>query len=394
MRRPFFHKLTPSLFLIAVAGCGNSSTEVDVRALSISPDQGLVVGVSGTTLFMAAAVDASGMQIDIAGAEWSVGDAGVARIDGRGMVTGVTPGTTDVTVRYGGRSATANLEVYVPVSVAEYLPGVSYFGRNDYVEYIPGELPVILSAPHGGGLKPSEIPNRNYGTIGADRNTAELTYAVRDALIELTGYAPHIVVSHLHRVKLDPNREIEEAAQGDAFAEYAWNEFHRWIQLARINVHVRGEGMYFDMHGHGHAAERLELGYLLSSEELNGTDASLDGLSIVQRTSIRELGRDTAIRFSALLRGPTSLGGMLEDEGILSVPSPSVPSPGGDPYFSGGFNTQEYGSRSDTELVSGIQLEHHYPGLRDTDENRRAYAAKLALVIQRFMLEHIGFFEP
>ena len=36
-------------------------------------------------------------------------------------------------------------------------------GSDDYVTYMPGELPVILSAPHGGRLKPEHLPNRTVG---------------------------------------------------------------------------------------------------------------------------------------------------------------------------------------------------------------------------------------
>ena len=67
---------------------------------------------------------------------------------------------------------------------------------------------------------------------------------------------------------------------------------------------------------------------------------------------------------------------------------------GDDPYFTGGYSTQRHGSMTDAELISGIQLEHHYDGIRDTDENRRAYAEILARVIRDYMLEHIGYFEP
>ena len=36
--------------------------------------------------------------------------------------------------------------------------------ESEYVEYIQGEgLPVILSAPHGGELRPSSIPDRDAG---------------------------------------------------------------------------------------------------------------------------------------------------------------------------------------------------------------------------------------
>ncbi|SVE16438.1 uncharacterized protein METZ01_LOCUS469292, partial [marine metagenome] len=98
--------------------------------------------------------------------------------------------------------------------------------------------------------------------------------------------------------------------------------------------------------------------------------------------------------FSELLRGPKSLGGFLGDEGVRSIPSPGDPSPGSDLYYTGGYNTREHGSLSLAEIISGIQLEHQYPGLRDSDANRRVYAAQLASAIRLFMVEHFGFFEP
>ena len=380
-----------SLLLLA---CGNGTTAPDVGTLAVTPEVGLAVGVGGTMRFLATTTGATGAPLSAGDATWTSADPGIATVDDRGLATGVSAGVTTVTASLGSEMADARLEVYVPDPVGTYLPGLSYFGRNDYVEYIPGELPVILSAPHGGSLEPEEIPNRTFGVLGSDRNTAELTLAVRDALIDLTGAAPHVVISRLHRVKLDPNREIVEAAQGDPFAENAWNEFQSYIEGARARVGSSGEGMYFDMHGHGHPADRLELGYLLSASTLNQPDAALNSLTIVQMTSLREIGRDSPIDFSLVLRGPTSLGGFLEAEGVPVVPSPGVPSPGTDPYFSGGYNTRQHGSRGDGEIISGIQIEHHYPGLRDTDANRRAYADHLAVAIRSFMLAHIGRFEP
>ena len=76
------------------------------------------------------------------------------------------------------------------------------------------------------------------------------------------------------------------------------------------------------------------------------------------------------------------------------MPSPEAPGPGSAPYFRGGYNTREHGSVTDGEVVSGIQIEHHYSGIRDTAENRAEYAARAARVIRAFMLEHYGFFEP
>ena len=36
-----------------------------------------------------------------------------------------------------------------------YTAGEKYFGRKEYTEYIAGNLPLIISVPHGGHLKPA-----------------------------------------------------------------------------------------------------------------------------------------------------------------------------------------------------------------------------------------------
>lgn len=383
------------LSLIVVATCGEGPTASDVQGVAISPAAGLAVGLGSDVRFSASTIDRDGNSTATNADDWTVTDSGIATIDGSGLASAISEGVTTVTATVAGVSASATLEVFVPAEVTEYLPGTSYLGRNGYAEYIPGSLPVILSAPHGGSLTPAEIPDRTFGVTGGDRNTAELTLAVREALVDATGHAPHVIISHLHRVKLDPNREIVEAAQEDAFAERAWEEFQEFIETARVTVTGDfGGGMYFDMHGHGHQKNRLELGYLLGSDRLNGPDASLNALSVVEMTSVREIGRTRAATFSEVLRGAKSLGGFLEAQGVPVLPSPSDPQPMGDPYFTGGYNTRRHGSFDDTELVSGIQIEHHFPGVRDTDQNRRAYAARLAAAIRSFVIEYFGFFEP
>ncbi len=380
--------------MLIACGGGDNPTEPSVATLDVNPDAVLLVGVGDGARYVAIARDANGMIVS-ASPRWSIDNTAVATIDESGFVTSVAAGLATVTATIGGASGTARLEVFVPRRILEYEPGQHYYGRKDYVEYIPGELPVILSSAHGGALTPSEIPNRTFGVLLNDRNSLELTMAMRQALLDLTGQAPHVILSHLHRSKLDANREIVEAAQENPYAELAWTEFQEWIKVARAEVAATfGKGLYFDIHGHGHDIDRLELGYLLSSDELNRADAALNSLEVVAQTSIRDLGRTSPIPFSQLLRGPTSFGGLLQDEGVPSVPSPAAPGPGDAPYFRGGYNTREHGSVTDAEVVSGIQIEHHYGGIRDTPENRAEYAARAARVIRAFMLEHYGFFEP
>ena len=77
------------------------------------------------------------------------------------------------------RSPTSPPTPTPPVATV-YTPGQSYFGRNGYVEYIAGNAPVILTAPHGGTLTPASIPDRTAAACGGsattvtDLNTAEL----------------------------------------------------------------------------------------------------------------------------------------------------------------------------------------------------------------------------
>jgi len=388
---------SPSCALLLALAIATTACEepagIEVRQIRIFPDVALVL-LGDTEIFTLQALGSAGAAASAAGVQWSTTDATVASVSGNGFVRGIAAGEVLLIAQLASAADTVRVEVYDPPDHEVFEAGVSYFGRRNYVEYIPGELPVVLSAPHDGGLGPLEIANRKSGTLVRDQNTLQLTLEVREALIELTGQAPHVVLSHLNRAKLDPNREIVEAAQGNPFAERAWTEYHDFIGSARSAIATGGEGMYFDMHGHGHAIERVELGYLLTRDDLNRSDASISSLSYVLRSSIREIGRDSPVQFAEVLRGPVSFGGMLEAGGVPAIPSPTSPMPGDDPYFTGGYSTRQHGSLFDSELVSGIQLEHHFRGLRDTDLNQRRYAAILSRVIRDYMLQHMGYFEP
>lgn len=394
LERACRRRTAPIALGLAFAACGDGGTGPTAVRVNLSPDEALLVRVAETQDFVAVAVDASGNKVREPPV-WSVSDPDVVAVVSGGVVTAVGSGTAFVSASVGGATGTARVEVYLPEKVETYQPGKSYWGRQGYAEYVPGSLPLILSAGHGGDLRPGEIPTRTYGTTRADLNTRQLTFEVRDAFLDLYGFAPHVVISHLHRSRLDPNREIVEAAQGNIYAEHAYGEYHEMIRVARRRVELdSGSGLYIDMHGHSHAIQRLELGYLLTAEELNGSDASLDQLAVVARSSIRDLGRDSELPFSALLRGPTSLGGYLTAEGVAAVPGPADPGPGPHPYWRGGYSTRLHGSAEDGEVVSGVQFEHHWDGMRDTPESRSAYAPRFARSVRSFMLTHYGFFEP
>jgi hypothetical protein len=53
----------------------------------------------------------------------------------------------------------------------------------------------------------------------------------------------------IFRSKLDPNREIKEAAQRDPLAEKAYNIYHDYITDARTTLGESGPGLILDIHG-------------------------------------------------------------------------------------------------------------------------------------------------
>jgi hypothetical protein len=265
------------------------------------------------------------------------------------------------------------------------VPGTTYLGRNGYIEFIAGDGPIILSAPHGGSLVPAEIPDRTVGTTVTDSNTDPFARAIAAAILAGSGRRPHLVIARLRRTKLDANREVIEAAAGNPAAIRAWNEYHGFLEAAKAAaIAAWPSPFYLDIHGHGHAVQRLEWGYLLSGTDLARTDAELNAGAFAAQSSVRSLAAISAMPFADLLRGPASLGGLFEAEGYPSVPSPTRPSPGIDPYFNGGYSTARHGSLAGGP-VNGVQLEAYFGGVRDTEANRLAFAAAAARLFQAWV---------
>ena len=287
-----------------------------------------------------------------------------------------------------------------------YIPGNTYFGRSNYIEYATGDLPFILSAPHGGTLNPTEIPDRtncpscsgwDFSTT-TDTATDDVAAKVRTELGKLTGHLPHIIICRLDRNKIDCNREVVEGAQSDPEGIIAWNEFQGFIHAASNNVITNfGKGFYIDQHGHGHPEARLELGYLLDKYELTNSDTRLDTVSSFKNSSsIRTLANSVSnvTAFSKLLRGTNSFGEFMVDEGYPATPSFTTPAPFTNPspstsFFNGGYNTAVHGSDGGGPL-NALQIEANYTGVRDTSANRTAYAQSLARSLDKYFAAHFG----
>ena len=276
-----------------------------------------------------------------------------------------------------------------------YQSGNAYYGRESYIEYHAGNLPIILSAPHGGRLTPDEINDRTYGTLVTDDNTYELTKTIMDSMVVRFGGYPHVILCKLKRTKLDANRDSTEAAQENRYALRAWQEYHHYIEVAKEKiVNDQGSGLFFDIHGHGKNPDgfydlRTWLGYLISSDELDQSDETLNTNSYQSKSSISSWVDSSSYSFIEVLRGSVSFGSILDSLGYKSLPSVNDPSPSGMRYFSGGYNTARHGSRNGG-VISAIQIELPKPGIRENQSTWSNYSKSINSAINEYYTVHLN----
>lgn len=260
------------------------------------------------------------------------------------------------------------------------------FPVQQWTTITQGTMPLVLIAPHGGSLKPEELPDRTCSgcVVLNDVYTQELATAIDLAFINRIGKRPFVIINKLHRIKFDGNRDRVEATGGYAPLDQFWVHFHNAIDTARIRaLRLHNRALVIDLHGHGHDNQRLELGYLLSAVELRGDATTLDQL-LSGESSISGLAQSSSKGID-LLRGTSSLGHFFQGQGVPAVPSPQDLAPrNGEPYFNGGFNTYRYGSINGSKS-DAIQIECHSTGIRNSATARAAFAEKFVTAVLAFM---------
>jgi hypothetical protein len=260
-------------------------------------------------------------------------------------------------------------------------PSSRYLDAFNWVQY--GNMPLVISVPHGGTVIPDSIADRTCAgiTTAVDIFTIELAKAIDSVFQKDYGIKPYLVTTDLRRIKLDQNREWVEATCSTNAKTYLWNNFHNAIDTCiQKAVAVYANCLYIDLHGHGHSTQRLELGYLINTNGLQnvaGVNAS--------NTSIGNLLAISSTSFANLLTGSTAFGTLMAANGFPSVPSATDPSPQtGDLFFDGGYNTSRYTNRVTYPKVFGWQIESNYDKVRDTRTNRGLFAKAFAQSIMQF----------
>ena len=256
---------------------------------------------------------------------------------------------------------------------------------ENHIKIYHGDIPVILSAPHGGDEMPENIKTRTKGVFDKDDYTLELIELIIQVFQKNTGKTPYSTMALISRQKVDINREPKEAYE-DENAKHPYLSFHKSIINAKKEVEAKfGKGLYIDIHGQSHPKAYLEFGYLLDNDILKLHESELREHQ--KNSSISTLGNFSQESFIDQMRGPHSMGSLMCHQGYDSIPSVKLPYATDGNYFEGAYDTIRYGSLKGGN-ISGIQIEFPYIGCRDTKENREACAYAFVSSIIKFMEVH------
>lgn len=127
----------------------------------------------------------------------------------------------------------------------------------EYVEFQKGNIPLILSVPHGGTLECESIPKRIQGIMGVDGRTTEIAKDIIELIKtsaknqNLGVIIPTYIISKIRRSKIDLNRDAKEAYfQGTSLAKEIYDFFHSKInEIILDNLQVFGRSLLIDVHG-------------------------------------------------------------------------------------------------------------------------------------------------
>jgi N-formylglutamate amidohydrolase len=201
-----------------------------------------------------------------------------------------------------------------------------------------GQLPIIITAPHGGrdsvpgaALREKGVPFRVV-TV-RDENTLELAQKLASALESRLGRAPHLIAAQFERKYIDANRPAAEAYEppGAGSTREIYSAYHGAIASAHAQVRRQfGRGLLIDLHGQGQDAGTL----------FRGTQ---NGATV--RQLLGKAGMNG-------LTGPQSLFGVLAAKGYPVFPGIGS-SERENPAYNGGHTVRTYGGGA----VDAIQLE-------------------------------------
>ncbi|KAF9111731.1 hypothetical protein BGX27_004519 [Mortierella sp. AM989] len=357
-------------------------------------------------------------------------------------------------------------------SIPERCKAQGPWGDNDWDYPFPSQPPSNTALLRSPSVTPSVIPRPQSPSDPSPSHASDST-RMRYPTNPVQSY-PHVVVFRVPRLYVDVNRNIsgENAIADHPASEAAWREYHDLIDHVQkiveqrqhrqpqesesrhavpdkdtvLESNVQGQGananqqsswflpntlalssatrgLLLDIHGHVHATNLIEIGYLLNGSVLALDDQQLDACvsAVAKESSIHSLisrvvkfdlnnnpeqstsnerQSNDRVLFSTLIRGgEESLGGMLQRQGLNAVPSPGHQAPYQECiYFFGGYTTQSHGShgqKRDGSFSSfdAIQLELPKTLRLVGKEEGREIGMNIGKVVVEFMSQYYGVFE-
>lgn len=244
-------------------------------------------------------------------------------------------------------------------------------GTNHLIHHHPGDLPILITAPHGGTNVLKDVLTRTNGTLLRDDGTYELALLVNEELTKLTkGKKPYLVAAQFHRKYIDVNRPATNAFESPGAKPY-YETYHNQVSnyVAAIRQRFGGEGLLIDLHGQARDAASI----------FRGTGNGVTVLRLIQKQG------------EPAFTGTNSILCQLTQMGYNVIPNNTPPGkPPEDRSYNGGFTVRTYGSHKD-EGIDALQLEL---GSQLRRANRKKFAKDLAKAIFTFQKEYLKITEP
>ncbi|MBL8865155.1 MAG: N-formylglutamate amidohydrolase [Planctomycetia bacterium] len=259
------------------------------------------------------------------------------------------------------RSLVLVLALCAPLRAADKIP-------DGMLTRQTGELPILLSAPHGGRKPIPDCPVRAgknvplFVTVN-DTNTDLLARKVADEIEKAMKAKPYLVIAHFERKYADVNRPEANGVEHAAAKPY-YRAYHEFLKDSRAAIQKDwGRGLVIDLHGQ-----------------------AADANAIFRGTNNLQTTKHLVDRFGkTALTGKTGFFGLLAKAGYTITPANDADAKE-DPRFSGGYIVATYGSKTDGS-VDAIQLE--LGGQVRTRIGMDPFAKNLAAAIATFAKEYL-----
>lgn len=245
-----------------------------------------------------------------------------------------------------------------------------------YLTYKLGKTNIMLSAPHGGNIKPISIPSRTYGNKSRDTYSLDLIKKI----IELLPATPYYIYSNIHRSRIDLNRDIVEGCQDNIEMEKLWGKWNNVLNEFSNTVRFfHKKGLYIDIHSHNNSDE-FQIGYGLSVKDYL---ILLDDKKIPTKNStmhsLKEFSDSEYTSEHSVLFGENSISYNLRKFGYkITIPKNDRG------FLNGGRNIKEYSGNG----IGALQLECPISVLKyDLDDVAKSIVESINIFSKKFLIK-------